>query len=290
MYCLCRRSHTYIERKVDLDFDIHAGLNTNYDLSPIVVSHGLFSNKKEWTQSCKELNHLTGRKVICYDTVNHGCSSQHSTMSYFALAHDLHMILEELNIQKKVIHLGHRMGGKCAGTLALVKPEKVSHLVIIDSVPRARSECLLGDTRALKMVLDLDMTAFEKKEDIREVFSEIPLTPLLLELVMNNVVDKPGGGFKMTCNLQSVVDNYNELIDFPPWREDVTYDGPTLFIGDTERESNDLASINKRFPKAQLHHVDNIDYNIHMNSPKDILVAVAEFLSAQSSKSEIKNF
>ena len=292
LVCLCRRTHTYMKRKVDLDFDIHAGLSTNYDLAPIVVSHGLFSNKKEWTQSCKELNLLTSRKVICYDAVNHGCSSQHTSMSYFALAHDLHMILEELNIQKKVIHLGHRMGGKSAGTLALVKPEKVSHLVIIDSAPSVRRECLLGDTTtALQRVLDADISAFESKEEIREEIEKLSLTPLLTELVLNNVVAKAGGGFKMMCNLQSVMENYDELIAFPPWRDEVAYHGPTLFIGDIERETEDIVSINKRFPNAFLHHVEDISYNIHIDTPKDILGVISNFLGNKSSKSDVtKNF
>jgi len=288
LLCLCRSTHTYIKRKVDLDWVDIAGVDTNYNLSPILVSHGLFSNKKEWLQPCKELNILTGRKVICYDAVNHGDSSQHSSMSYHDLAHDLYMFLAELNIQKKVIHLGHRMGGKSAGTLALVKPEKVSQLVIIDSAPCARNECLLGDTTAaLKLVLDLDISAFESKEAISEKLQSIPLTPLLLDLVLNNVAPKPGGGFKLTCNLQNVMENYDELIAFPPLLEGVTYDGPTLFIGDSKRQSNDISSVKNRFPNVQFHHVDDIDYNIHIDMPKDILGAVSEFLNAEGSESDV---
>lgn len=280
---------SYIKRKTDLDWIDIAGVDTNYNLSPVLVSHGLFSNKKEWIQPCKELNLLTGRKVICYDAVNHGDSSQHSGMSYFELAHDVHMFLTELNIQKKVIHFGHRMGGKTASSLALAHPDKVSHLILIDSAPCIRSECVLGDTTtALKLVLDVDMSTFESKEDISEKLRSIPLTPLLLDLVLNNVAPKPAGGFKLTCNLHSVIENYNEIVSFPSsaWFDEVTYDGPTLFIGDISR-SDEMDAVKKRFPNVQLHHVEDIDYNIHLDMPKDILSAVSDFLNSEDNKSDM---
>jgi len=283
-----RTSHTYVERNVDLDFEIHKSLNTNYDLSPILVSHGLFSNKKEWMKPCQELNMRTDRKVICFDAVNHGCSPPQPSMSYGELAHDLHQNLKLLNVRKKVIHLGHRMGGKAAGTLALVTPEKVSHLIIIDSAPCVRSECLLGDTTALlKLVLEVDISTLESKEDVRERMEALPLTPLLLELIMNNVAPKAGGGFKLTCNLQNVMRNYNELIDFPHWKGN-TYDGPTLFIGDCNRESDDIASVKNHFPNAQFLHVADIDYNIHLDFPETILSAVTDFVNTETDKSDMK--
>jgi len=274
----------YIKRKVKFDYDTYAGPSTNYDLAPLLVSHGLFSNKKEWVKPCRELNALTGRKVICYDSVNHGSSSHHASMTYHALAHDMINFLELIDIDKSVVSLGHRMGSKAAMTLALVKPEKISQILVLDGAPCTRNESLLGDTTlALKAVSSVDLSTLEDLDAVRKKLESIPLVPLLLTLVMDNVVPKQGGGFRLLCNVTNIMENYKALIDFPQFLDEVVYEGPALFVGDCER-GNDEESIQERFTNAHFHHIPGMPFDVHKDMPEHIITTIADFINTQTTK------
>lgn len=275
-----RTNSTFVERKLKLEYDVHAGVSTNSALAPIVISHGLFCNKKEWAKSCKELNALTGRKIIVYDAVNHGTSSHHESMSYHNMALDLVTILEKLDINKETICLGHRMGGKAAMTLALAQPEIISKLVIIDSAPCARKESFLGDTTlALKAVLSVDLSSFKTKEEVQNRIARIDMVPQLRESVIKNIVESSDGGHLWTCNLIGVLENYKELISFPSFNEEVCFTSPALFIGDNHKYAPEVPSIMKRFPSAELHGMDGCDFDVHKNMSSDILNSISEFLN-----------
>jgi len=274
-----RTSTTFVERVLKLEYDVHSGVSTDLTLAPIVVCHGLFCNKKEWVKTCNELNALTGRKIIAYDAVNHGTSSQHKSMSYHNMALDLVTILEKLDINKETIILGHRMGGKAAMTLALAQPEMISKLVIIDSAPCARKESYLGDTTlALKAVLSVDLSSFKTKEEVQNRIAKINMVPQLSESVVKNITESCDSGQRWTCNLQGVLENYKELISFPSFNEEVCCTAPALFVGDNQKYAHEVPSIMKRFPSAQIHDMDGCDFDIHKSMPADVLNAISEFV------------
>jgi len=277
---ICRANSTYMKRDLKWDYDLYLDVSTNLDLPPIVICHGLFSNKKQWAKSARELNALTGRKVISYDAVNHGASSHHESMDYFNMSADLHNFLEKLEISKKVILLGHRMGGKTAMTLTLAQPERVSKLIVIDSAPLPRRESLLGDiTLALKLVLSIDLSSFKTKEDIQKRIEEMDIEPLLRETVIDNIIMSPDGRFMWSCNFVGVMDSYKEVVSFPSFKEDVSCSVPALFLGDNHKYEKEVPLIMKRFSEAVMHPMDKCEFFLHKDMPDDLLNVVSEFIN-----------
>jgi len=272
------------ERSVALDMDIFRGRYTNTDLNPIVVLPGLFSHKGEWKDVCAKLNNDTLHKVVCFDTVNHGRSTHHHDMSYKAQACDIDASLLNINIKKRPICVGHRMGGKTAAALALGEPWEMFKLVLIDSAPSIRQECQLGNiTAVLKEAVQIDMACYKNKDDIYAELQSIPhIEPLLLELLFNNVVpnyddDFNQVGFKSMCNLHNVMNNYEQIIHFYPFVKHRKYEGPTLFIG----ESQDNDAIKARFPNVEIHNVEDIDFNIQKNMPNDMIDVISDFVKME---------
>lgn len=277
----------FVKRKVTLDYAVFSANASNIDLSPIVVSHGVLGNKKEWEVICKELNAFTGRKVISYDAVNHGGSPHHNNMSYHDMAIDLVELLEKLNISKQVSCVGHRMGGKTGMILALTQPERVEQLVVIDTAPCVRHHDIMGEntTEVLQQLSGINLKAFKSRDELVEIIDEMSIFPRLHRAVLTNLTEIPdGGGMRWAINLDALFNNYSAILSFPPFHEEVTFTGPSLFLLGNEGLlscDNDRPSITKRFPSAQLEFLaerGDYDFNPHKSKPQDMLHRIKDFL------------
>lgn len=70
------------------------------------------------------------------DLRNHGESEHARSMGYVQMAADVKLLLEELGIERCCV-IGHSMGGKAAAALALMFPEMVESVAILDMAPVA---------------------------------------------------------------------------------------------------------------------------------------------------------
>lgn len=85
--------------------------------SPLVILHGLFGSKSNYTSLSRSLTDRLGRSVYCVDLVNHG-ESPHSNsegeggggegMGYLSMARDVEGFLREREL-KDVVLVGHSM-------------------------------------------------------------------------------------------------------------------------------------------------------------------------------------
>ncbi|GBP94080.1 hypothetical protein EVAR_98889_1 [Eumeta japonica] len=98
---------------------------------PLVILHGLLGSKNNWNSMSKAIHRTIGRKVISIDARNHGDSSHSSHHSYMA---DVMNLLKKLELSKVSV-LGHSMGGRTAMVLALLCPDLVSSLIVVDISP-----------------------------------------------------------------------------------------------------------------------------------------------------------
>lgn len=95
----------------------------------LLFIHGLGSNLKAWQ---KNIEGLKGRyRCIAMDLPNYGQSSTGQypfSMSFFA--ETIHLFIQKLKL-KKVVLVGHSMGGQAAIHFALQYPSSLSHLVLL---------------------------------------------------------------------------------------------------------------------------------------------------------------
>ena len=90
----------------------HAPLELNYkyiegskDLTPIVICHGMLGSHQNWSMIGKKLNHGTGRSIYMLDMRNHGSSPHSSKMTYYDMASDIELFINNHGL-KKVVALG----------------------------------------------------------------------------------------------------------------------------------------------------------------------------------------
>lgn len=102
-------------------------------LPPMVIAHGLYGQRKNWTTIAKRLSDKV--HVFTVDLRNHGDSPWDDSMDYRDMAADLRGFMAARGILGDAILVGHSMGGKVAMTLALTEPSAIAGLVSADMPP-----------------------------------------------------------------------------------------------------------------------------------------------------------
>jgi len=290
---LCGCGNVYVtrsfsQRKIDLDYEVHCHPETNTQLTPVVISHALYGCKSDWSSIGKELNYITKRKVVCYDAVNHGCSSSHEDMAYKDMALDLVILLEKLNLPT-VSCIGHRMGGKTLMTLALTQPERFEQVAIIDIAPSA--EILIENTtKDLEKLANLQLYKFQCKEDLEAYLKEQQLDLRLMRSILFSIIQR-NDKLNLTVNLANVRKNYQDVLAFPPFQPDVTFNGPSLFITgfqSLEQFLGDFPWVYKRFPSAKIQYLPELDRWLHLERPDKLLEIFGEFFMEREDASNEK--
>lgn len=107
-------------------------------LPPIVMLHGLFGSKQNFSSVAREITKKTDHQVFGVDLRNHGQSSHANPHDYTTMATDVIAHIRE-KAWNDVILVGHSMGAKVAMLVGLHEPSLVSKLVVIDNMPRAHT-------------------------------------------------------------------------------------------------------------------------------------------------------
>ena len=105
---------------------------------PLVLLHGFLESSKIWNPYLDEL--AAKRQVICIDLPGHGKTGVFGDVhSMELMAQVVNSVLEALNISRATI-IGHSMGGYVSLAFAELFPEKITGLVLMNSVPVADTE------------------------------------------------------------------------------------------------------------------------------------------------------
>ncbi|WP_310379441.1 alpha/beta fold hydrolase [Flavobacterium sp.] len=135
----------------------------------VVLLHGFLENQKMWQDFIPELSKKN--RVITIDLLGHG---ETESMGYVHSMEDnaavVHKVLHELRV-RKVIFVGHSMGGYVALAFAEMYPDSIKGMVLLNSTSLADSdEKKKNRARAIKMVKK-DYTSFVRLS-IANLFSE----------------------------------------------------------------------------------------------------------------------
>ena len=102
------------------------------DGPPVLLLHGLFGQARNFASLQRHL--AENLRVIALDLRNHGASPHAPGMSYRTMAADVLETMTALDLPSCPI-IGHSMGGKTAMAAALLAPERVSKLIVMDVAP-----------------------------------------------------------------------------------------------------------------------------------------------------------
>jgi len=101
---------------------------------PLFIMHGVFGMLDNWLSLGKKWSE--DYEVYLIDARNHGRSEHSDDMSFESMAEDIKELMTHLELDS--IHLlGHSMGGKVAMKMAMMYPELIEKMIVVDIGPKA---------------------------------------------------------------------------------------------------------------------------------------------------------
>ncbi|KAK4878057.1 hypothetical protein RN001_010563 [Aquatica leii] len=256
---------------------------------PVLVIHGLFGTKTNWTYIGRKLANKTKpqRSIIVTDARNHGSSPHSDEHSYAHMCADWNYLMNLNNIEKVAV-MGHSMGGRCAMYFSLTQPERVDKVIILDVSPANHSKksefsqikFLLEKMNEVKMPKNVSKS--EAREDIdRQLAVDVPQQKLR-QFLLTNLDDRDDGSYSWRVNLPVLIKNFYHNIRTFPNVQGKLFDGPVLFLLGAKSDfvrPKDHTLINKLFPKVQIITVEKSGHWLHAEKPNKVIKHCVDFLN-----------
>jgi esterase len=245
----------------------------------VAFLHGLFGQGKNFTAIAKALRDSC--RVTLLDLPNHGRSGWTARFSYPETAAAIGDQLAAAS-PDPVNLVGHSMGGKVAMVLALLQPDLVERLCVVDVAPvRYQTQSTFaGYVRGLRSV-DLDGLPDRATADA-ELRPYVPDDVVRSFLLQNLRREQTPAGprWRWQLNLDLLGDRLAEIGDWPDLQAP-PYEGPVLWVagaGSSYILPEHAAAMRRLFPRAQLVTVKNAGHWVHSEQPEIFLAILRRFL------------
>jgi esterase len=240
----------------------------------LIILHGLFGSSDNWHSFAQKFGEHF--RTFTLDARNHGRSPHSEQFDYHAMAADVAEWMRQQHISSAFL-LGHSMGGKTAAMTALLYPELVDKLVVVDIAPRSYKA---HHDQVFDALTSLDVEAFQYRKDIDEVLSRKIPEVSVRQFLMKNLARDEAGRFRWKMNLGVIEKNYARINEELP--QEYQFHRPTLFIRGSNSEyiqMDDLPLMHKLFPQAEITTIAHAGHWVHIDAPEDFTRTVLEFLS-----------
>lgn len=240
---------------------------------PVLLLHGLLGSGSNMGALAR---HLQERyQILSLDLRNHGRSGQSRVMNYPAMAVDVLHFLERQGVDQCAL-VGHSMGGKVAMSLASLIPQRVLSLVVVDICPIAYPADRHDDV--FDALQNLPLSGISSREQADDQLAQSIPDPGLRQFLLSNLY-RQQGAMAWRANLAALRENRLALAAAP--EEGESFAGPALFI---KGEYSDYiseactASIQKRFPAAELKIISDAGHWPHAEKPAVFNALLGRFL------------
>ena len=246
---------------------------------PFVILHGFLGMGDNWKTLGNRFS-KQGYQIHLIDQRNHGRSFHHKNFNYTVMVEDLKAYCDYYQLKKMVL-LGHSMGGKTAMFFANTFPDCVEKLIVADISPKhypPHHQYILKALSELDKKLQNNEISSRKKAD--EVLSNYIDSYAIRQFLLKNLYWKEKGSLGLRINLSVLVKNIEEIGKSLP--EHAFFSGETLFLKgakSTYIEWNDESLIKKHFPKAVIKTIENAGHWLHAENPNQFYEEIMVFLS-----------
>lgn len=253
----------------------------------VLILHGLFGMSDNWLSIGKALA-AKGCAVHLPDLRNHGRSPHADTHGYPDMCDDLLEYLEGQKPVGKVRIIGHSMGGKLGMIFALLHPEMVAKLVVVDIAPADyRGPDNTFHIRLIDILQQIDLSAHRERGTIREEL-EKRLHDRRLAMFLSKNIDRDGtsAAFSWKFNLP-VLKKYIRLLQIGLDELEIhaPCPVPTLFIKGNQSDyylpKHDHDRL-RFFPDSEVVTIDNAGHWLHSEQPEKFLDIVTPFVAADT--------
>lgn len=242
---------------------------------PIVILHGLFGTLDNWQTLGKQLaeNHT----VYLVDQRNHGRSPHHDDIDYPSMAEDLLYFLES-NWMFKTHLIGHSMGGKVAMQFALLHPDMVDKLVVIDIAPKKYPP---GHQQIFDALRSIDLRTIGGRDEAdAQLKTGIP-DYAVRQFLLKGLTRTKDGHYRWKMNLESLYRNYDNLLAAPEATE--PYEGEALFVrggASPYVEDEDIGLILDWFPNARVETIAGAGHWVHVDAGEQLVELIRGFVDS----------
>lgn len=264
---------------------------------PVLILHGLLGSSRNFASWAKELSSRLQRprRIIVPDLRNHGESGHSRSMSYVSMAMDVIEVLEANDIKRCCV-IGHSMGGKVAAALALMYPESIESVAILDIAPADYSKSIGKQSetwRDISRIIDclhrLPLDQVKGRKDADELLAKDIADPLLRGFALTNLVPDGAEAWKWRVNIKSIKQNMGLVGGFdlgqgvqePASLLGVSFPRDAFFVqGGNSRfiRSIHIPEISALFPKFTLQTIRGAGHWVHSEDPEATLNNVQQFL------------
>lgn len=245
------------------------------DGAPLVILHGLFGSSTNWRSVARRLS--AGHRVLSVDLRNHGASPWAETMDYAAMAGDVSRLIARQGLQRPSL-IGHSMGGKVAMALALLQPELIERLVVVDIAPVQYADRLSVFAEAMRTV---DATHAASREEVSQrLAGALPDAAGVVPFLMQNLVAH-NSHFDWRINLPAISAAMPALSAFPQALSGLRFERPMHVIAGgrsdyvQRREGAEFAPM---FPRAQVEFIEAAGHWVHADQPEAFVAAAQRAL------------
>lgn len=238
---------------------------------PLIILHGLFGNCDNWMTQARMLAPYF--RVLTIDQRNHGLSPHSPEFNYQLLTEDLHEFILQHDLHE-VLLLGHSMGGKTVMNYAVLHPERVAKMVVVDIMPRdypPHHDHILEGLRAIRL------ETLQNRNDAEAMMSPFVPEPGVRQFLLKNLARTPEG-FVWRINLGSLERNIERLGEGMQY--DGKYEGPSLFLTGSRSdyyEAGDERLVFNYFPEATFDTLDTGHW-VQAEKPQEFVEKVLAFL------------
>jgi len=239
---------------------------------PLLILHGLYGHQGNWASHAREFT--ADFTVYALDARNHGLSAHVESMSLEDMARDVCDTMDALGIASAHV-LGHSMGGKVAMLLALLQPQRVRRLVVVDIAPVAYER---GDSHVLEALCAIDIASIGSRADADARLSIAVPAKAVRDFLLANL-QKDAVGYTWRFNLPVLRRCFRQIIGWPAHGRQ--WNGPVLFI---KGEQSDYILPEHRhatleqFPAATMMTVAGAGHWVHSEKPESFRRLALRFL------------
>ena len=241
---------------------------------PLLILHGYFGMSDNWKSLGNKF--AEGFQTHLIDQRNHGRSFHSTNFNYDCLADDLFRYVIHHNL-KKIVLLGHSMGGKTAMLFAVKYPKFVDKLIVADISPRYYQP---HHNEILKALNSVNFTNQNTRKLVDQKIAELIPDTGVRSFLLKNVYWKEKGILGYRFNLKSLTDNNIEVGKELPLN--TSFKGKVLFIsaGDSGYINNeDLFLIKAHFPNSSVTIMSDVGHWLHAENPNLFYKLVINFIS-----------
>ena len=229
---------------------------------PVIFVPSLGGTDRQWQA---QADHLHGRhRVILVELRGHGKSDAPSNGDYSleAMANDIHAIVETLSL-KRVVLVGHSMGGGVALAYAAEHPDRVAGLLLVDPIDDPHLHP--GMTKAF-----IDRLQSENYEsEIVGRWNTIleGAKPKVKKIVLADLLSTPR---------ETILGSMREMENFDASAAVAKYPGPMVSV--VTRFNNVASALHKISNHVRAIQVDNTSHWLQMDAPAEFNRIMDDFL------------